>query len=93
MTSSLAAGLAAGLGSVAISEGLLAWWSRRPRIPAMKVVFAGLALRTVWMAAALALGLGSGLWEPKAFLAALLGSYLIAQIVEGLRYRRFVDNR
>ena len=59
----------------------------------MKVIFAGLALRTVWMAAALAFGLGSELWEPKAFVAGLLGTYLIAQIVEGLRYRRFVDNR
>ena len=93
MSSSLAAGLAAGLGSVAISEALLAWWSRRPHIPAMKVIFVGLALRTVWMAAALAFGLGSGLWETKAFIAALLGTYLIAQVVEGLRYRRFVDNR
>ena len=93
MTLSLAAGLAAGLGSVAVSEALLAWWSRRPGIPAMKVIFVGLALRTAWMASALALGLGSGLWEPQAFTAALLGTYLIAQIVEGFRYRRFVDNR
>lgn len=59
----------------------------------MQVALAGLALRTIWMAAALGLGLASGWVEPKAFVAALLGSYLVAQIVEGLRYRRFVDNR
>jgi len=93
MSPALVAGLAAGLVSVAISEGLLAWWARRPQAPAMQVALAGLALRTVWMAAALGLGLASGLLEPKTFVAALMGSYLIAQIVEGLRYRRFVDNR
>jgi hypothetical protein len=90
---SLAAGLAAGLGSVAISEALLAWWSRRPQTPAMQVALAGLGLRTVWMGAALGIGLGAELWEPEPYLAALLGTYLIAQIVEGIRYRRFVDNR
>jgi hypothetical protein len=93
MSPSLAAGLAAGLGSVVVSEALLAWWARRPKTPAMKVVFAGLALRTGWMAAALAFGLGSGLWMARDFTAALLGTYLIAQVVEGFRYRRFVDNR
>ena len=93
MSASLVAGLAAGLGAVVASEALLAWWARNPRTPALKVVFAGMALRTVWMVAALALGLGSGQVEPKAFTAALLGTYLIAQIVEGFRYRRFVDNR
>lgn len=93
MSLSLAAGLAAGLGSVAVSEALLAWWARKPQTPALRVVFAGLALRTAWMAAALAFGLGSGLWEPKFFTAGLLGTYLIAQVVEGFRYRRFVDNR
>jgi hypothetical protein len=59
----------------------------------MTVVFAGLVLRTVWMGAALAIGLGSGHWEARDFTAALLGTYLIAQIVEGFRYRRFVDSR
>ena len=59
----------------------------------MKVVFAGLALRIAWMAAALVFGLGSGLWAPKAYVAALLTAYLAAQIVEGFRYRSFVDNR
>lgn len=93
MSPSLAAGLAAGLGSVAVSEALLAWWASKPETPALKVVFTGLALRTAWMAAALAFGLGSGRWEPQSFTAALLGTYLIAQIVEGFRYRRFVDNR
>ena len=93
MSASLVAGLAAGLGSVAVSEALLGWWSRRPQTPGLKIAFAGLALRTVWMATALAWGLGSGLLEPKAFTAALLGTYLIAQIVEGFRYRRFVDSR
>lgn len=93
MSASLAAGLAAGLVSVAMSEALLAWWSRKPQTPALKVVFTGMALRTAWMVAALAFGLGSGRWEPKAFTAALLGTYLVAQIVEGFRYRRFVDNR
>jgi hypothetical protein len=91
MSASLIAGLAAGLGSVAVSEALLAWWSRKPQTPALTVVFTGLALRTAWMAAALAWGLGSGLWAPQTFTAALLATYLIAQIAEGIRYRRFVD--
>ena len=85
--------MAAGLGAIAISEALLAWWTRRPRTPAMKVAFIGLALRTVWMTAALLLGLGSGLVDPKVFIAALLAAYLGAQVLEGFRYRRFVDNR
>lgn len=93
MSASLAAGLAAGLGSIAISETLLRWWSRRPRTPAMQIALTGLALRTLWMAAALGIGLGVELWEPEPYIAALLGTYLIAQIVEGIRYRRFVDNR
>ena len=93
MSASLVAGLAAGLGSVGISEALLAWWSRRPRTPAMRVVFTGLVLRTAWMAAALGFGLSSERVEPKTFIAVLMGSYLVAQIVEGFRYRRFVDNR
>jgi len=93
VNASLMAGLAAGLGSVAISEALLVWWSRRPRIPALQVVFAGMALRTVWMAAALAAGLGYGFREPRAYIAALMAAYLFAQVWEGFRYRRFVDNR
>ncbi len=93
MSPALVAGLAAGLGSVAVSEALLAWWARRPQTPALNVVFAGMALRTVWMGVALAYGLGSRSWEPQAFTAALMGTYLVAQVVEGLRYRRFVDNR
>ncbi len=59
----------------------------------MRVAFAGLALRTVWMAAALLLGLVSGLAEPKAYIAALAAAYLCAQVLEGFRYRRFVDSR
>jgi hypothetical protein len=93
MSAALLAGLAAGLGSVAVSEAVLAWWTRRPEVPAMAIAFAGLALRTVWMGAALAVGLGYGHWEPAPFTAALLGTYLIAQIAEGFRYRRFVENR
>jgi len=93
VSASLVAGLAAGLVSVAMSEALLAWWSHKPQTPALKVVFAGMALRTGWMVAALAFGLGSEQWEPKAFTAALLGTYFVAQVVEGFRYRRFVDNR
>ena len=93
MSASFAAGLAAGLVSVALSEALLAWWARKPQTPALKVVFAGMALRTAWMTTALVAGLGSERWEPKGFTAALLGTYLIAQIVEGFRYRRFVDNQ
>ncbi|MEZ5366206.1 MAG: hypothetical protein R2748_28685 [Bryobacterales bacterium] len=93
MTSALVAGLAAGLVTAVVSEALLKWWSGKPETPALKVVFAGMLIRTAWMTAALVAGLVSGLWEPKAFTAALLGTYLIVQIVEGIRYRRFVDNR
>ncbi|MCB1019990.1 MAG: hypothetical protein KDC27_08680 [Acidobacteria bacterium] len=93
MTSALVAGLAAGLVSAAVSEALLKWWSGKPETSAFKVALTGTLLRTAWMTAALAAGLVSRLWEPRAFTAALLGTYLIAQIVEGIRYRRFVDNR
>lgn len=93
MTSAVLAGLAAGLSGAGISEALLAWWSKRPQVAALQVVFAGMALRTVWMLTALVAGAASGWVETKPYTAALLGTYLTAQVVEGFRYKRFIDRR
>ena len=91
--SAVLTGLAAGLCGAGISEALLAWWSKRPRVEAFQVIFAGMALRTVWMLAALVVGAASGWVETKPYVAALLGTYLTTQVFEGFRYKRFIDKR
>ena len=93
MSEAFAIGIAAGLGAAAISEALLRLWARRPDAPAMAFAFGGAALRTVWVLAALALGLGLFALPAAGFAAGLFTAYLASQVAEGLRYRRFVERR
>lgn len=93
MSASLLAGIATGLGAALISEWMLRWWKRRPNVSAWKVAFMGLALRSAWTLAALIAGLSSDWMEPGPFVGALLGTYLSAQVIEGIRYKRFITRR
>ena len=56
-----------------------------------KLWLAGVALRTAWVLGMLALVVSSGWLEPRPFIVALLAGYLMAQIIEGFRYRQFVQ--
>ena len=87
------AGAAAGLGAFLISEATLAWWRRHPQLEALRVVFAGMVARAIWMLIALAGGHGAGWLDGPGFLASLFSIYLVSQIVEGLRFQRFARER
>ena len=93
MSASLLAGVATGLGAALISEWMLHWWKRRPGVSPWTVAFLGLMLRSAWTLAALVFGMVSGRVNPGPFIAALLATYLSAQVFEGIRYKRFVSKR
>ena len=93
MTVAVVLGAAIALCGAGLSEALLAWWSRRPEEPALRVAFLGMALRTAWTGAGLVWGAASEQIETRPFVAALLGTYLAAQVFEGFRYKRFIDKR
>jgi hypothetical protein len=82
-----------GLGALAISEFLLRWWSRHPQAPALKIAMLGLGLRSGWILLALAATLESGRWQALPFTVALVAAYLTTQVIEGIRYQRFVASR
>lgn len=89
----LLCGLAGGLATIAISELLLRAAPPRSVTGAFTVLFVGLGLRVVWV-----LGLLGVVWitrwvDPPPFTGALLGGYLAAQVVEGLRYQKLIWTR
>ena len=92
MSAAILGGLLAGLATIGLSEALLRVWGAVGKLETYwKLWLVGIALRTAWVLGTLALVLSNGWVEPKPFIVALLGGYLMAQIVEGFRYRHFVQ--
>ena len=85
-------GLLAGLATIGFSEALLRVWAAVGKLETYwKLWLAGIVLRTAWVLGMLALVVSSGWLEPRPFIVALLAGYLMAQIIEGFRYRQFVQ--
>ena len=83
-------GLLAGLATVGLSELLIRFWGSGSLHSFWKVLLVGAALRAAWVLGLLAAVLMTGIADAKPFTIALLGSYLAAQIMEGLRYQRMI---
>ena len=84
-------GLVAGLSTMALSELILRLWGPSFKLERYwQLWFVGVAVRTSWVLGLLVLVLHSQWLEPKSFTLALLVGYLMAQVVEGFRYRHFV---
>ncbi len=86
-------GLLAGLATIGLSEAVLRFWQRRPLEAVWKLSLIGALLRTIWILAVLSAVLISGWLDRAAFTLALLAGYLLAQVVAGLRYGRFVGTK
>ena len=86
-------GLLAGLATIGLSELLIKFWGSRPVHRFWKVLLVGSALRALWVLGLLAAVLTSGVLEPRPFVIALLGSYLVAQVLEGLRHQHLIRTR
>ncbi len=91
MTWEIVAGLACGLASAAVSEGILRIGAPVLEQSLFRALAAGAALRTIWILALLAWALGSGAVQPRFFVPALLLGYLAAQAFEGVRYTRYFE--
>lgn len=93
MTSAILGGLIAGLATLAVSEIVLRRIGAASGRAFWKTLSAGAAARAAWVLLALACSLSLGAVERRAFTAALLLSYLAAQVIEGLRCRRVFERR
>ena len=91
MTWELVAGLTCGLGSAAVSEGLLRLGAPVLEHSLYRALATGAALRTVWILGLLTWALISGAVQPRTFVPALLLGYLAAQVFEGVRYTRYFE--
>lgn len=93
MIEALLGGLTAGLATIGISEALMRYWSVRPLNAVWTIALTGIALRTVWVLGVLVVVVANGLLAPIPFVAALLLGYLVGQLLEGVRYQRFVESK
>ncbi len=94
MTSAILWGTAAGFfGALAVSEIILRQAGPLLRHAPWKALTAGAAARTAWVLLALALVLSRGWAEPRSFTISLFLGYLAAQVIEGVRYRRFFERQ
>ncbi len=89
----VAMGLLGGLATIAVSEFLLKFWGSRSVHSVWKALIAGIVLRTLWILGLLAVVVATGIWDPKPFVVSLLAGYLVAQVLEGLRYQRLIRIR
>ena len=89
MTWAIIAGLACGLGSAAVSEGILRLGAPVLETNLFRALAVGFALRTLWILALLAWALGGDAVEARLFVPALMAGYLAAQVFEGVRYTRY----
>jgi len=83
-------GLLAGLATIGLSELLIRFWGSGSLHSFWKVLLLGALLRAAWVLGLLAAVLMTGIADAKPFTIALLAGYLVAQIVEGLRYQRLI---
>ena len=86
-------GLLGGLVTIGLSELLIRFWGSRSIHSFWKVLLTGMLLRAAWVLGLLAAVLSSGITATKPFTIALLTSYLVAQVAEGLRYQRLIRTR
>ena len=93
MMSAILWGLVAGLGTLAVSELILRQSEPMMHSDFWKLLTLGVAVRTTWVLLVLAVVLTRQSVEPRAFTIALMLSYLLAQVVEGIRYQRFFARR
>ena len=85
------AGLTCGLGSAAVSEAILRTGAPVLEHSLFRALAVGAALRTLWILALVAWALGTGAADPRMFVPALLLGYLVAQVLEGVRYTRYFE--
>jgi len=94
MTTAVGLGVLGGLFALVISEALLRLLLRFRELDAFRVAISGTLLRGSWVLICLMLGVSSlDSIERTAFVLALLGTYLVAQIGEGVRFERMLRNR
>lgn len=93
MMSAILWGLVAGLGTLAVSEIIVRQSEPMRHGDFWKLLTLGVAVRTTWVLLVLAVVLTRQSVEPRAFTIALMLSYLLAQVVEGIRYQRFFARR
>ena len=91
MTWEIVGGLACGLGSAAVSEGILRVGAPVLEKSLFRALAVGAALRTLWILALLAWVLRSGAVEPQLFVPTLMLGYLAAQVFGGVRYTRYFE--
>ena len=94
MTAAIGLGALGGLFALAISEALLRLLLRFRELDALRVSISGMLLRGSWILICLMLGVSS--LDPaggRAFALALLGTYLVGQIGEGVRFERVLRKR
>ena len=87
----IVAGLTCGLGSAAVSEAILRNGAPILEHSLFRALAVGAALRTLWILALVAWALGTGAADPRMFVPALLLGYLVAQVLEGVRYTRYFE--
>jgi hypothetical protein len=89
----VALGLLGGLATIAVSEFLLKFWGSGSAASVFRILVTGIVLRAVWIFGLLAAVAVTGALDPKPFVLSLLVGYLVAQVLEGLRYQRLIRTR
>jgi hypothetical protein len=89
----MAFGLLGGLATIAVSEVVLRFWGTNSFESVWKALITGIVLRAVWILGLLGAVAATGVWDPKPFVISLLAGYLVAQVLEGVRYQRQVRTR
>ena len=84
-------GFTCGLGSAVVSESILRTGPPILEHSLFRALAVGAALRTLWILALVAWALGTGAVDPRMFVPALLLGYLVAQVLEGIRYTRYFE--
>jgi hypothetical protein len=89
----MAFGILGGLATIAVSEVVLRFWGTSSLESVWKALITGMVVRAAWILGLLATVAATGVWSPKPFVISLLAGYLVAQVLEGVRYQRQVRTR
>ena len=87
----IAGGLACGLATAAVSEAVLRAAPAVVEHSPFRAHAASAALRALWVLALLSWILTAGPGDPRLAVPALLLGYLLAQVFEGVRYKRYFE--